>query len=56
MPERENDPIASTQMFRAFVQGGEPQAPGRRRSRAMLVSVVVVVLVAAAVVGWLIAR
>jgi hypothetical protein len=57
MPERDSDPIASTQMFRAFVQGGDQeQAPARRRLGPILVSVVLAVAVAAAVVVWLIVR
>jgi hypothetical protein len=55
MPERDEDPIASTQMFRAFVQRGEPEPTTRRRPTAILVIVAVAVVVAAAVVIWLLA-
>jgi flagellar basal body-associated protein FliL len=46
MPEEKQDP-ANTQMFRAFVERGEP-APSRGR---LLPVLIVVVLVVAAVVG-----
>jgi hypothetical protein len=57
MPERDNDPIANTQMFRAFVQRGESE-PATRRSRlpvTIMVIVAVLVLVAL-VVAVLLAR
>lgn len=56
MPERDNDPIANTQMFRAFVQRNEePQTP-TRRSPLPIITAVVAVLVIAAVVAWLLVR
>jgi hypothetical protein len=57
MPERDDDPIASTQMFRAFVQRGEPEPAGRRsRTATIAVSLTVAAVVAAAVVVWLLVR
>ncbi|MEU1123322.1 hypothetical protein ABZ371_07000 [Streptomyces sp. NPDC005899] len=57
-PEGTHDPAGSTQMFRAFVDEGEPQ--GRRRpaeaasrSRTGVIVGVVAVLVVLAAVAWL---
>jgi hypothetical protein len=55
MPERDDDPIANTQMFRAFANSGDAQ-PARRRPGAVLPVAAVLVLVAVAVVVWLLAR
>jgi hypothetical protein len=57
MPERDDDPIASTQMFRAFLNGGDAQPSSRLRARvvALLLTVAVAAAVAVAV-AWLIAR
>ena len=54
MSESDSDPIASTQMFRAFVQGAETEPAGRSRSRLVLFAVILAVVVAALAVGaWL---
>ncbi|OEJ26141.1 hypothetical protein AR457_18310 [Streptomyces agglomeratus] len=58
-PEGQHDPAGSTQMFRAFVDDGEPQrqqpaaatAPGGPRT-GLIVGVVAVVVILAAV-AWL---
>jgi hypothetical protein len=51
MPERDTDPIANTQMFRAFVQSGEAETPSRSRGRLlMIVAAAVVVAAVVAVV------
>jgi hypothetical protein len=57
MPERDNDPIANTQMFRAFVQRGEEAEPAaaKRAPVTLIVTIVAVVVIAAAVVVWLLA-
>ncbi|SFY38523.1 hypothetical protein [Streptomyces atratus] len=56
-PEGNHDPAGSTQMFRAFVDEGEPQ---RRQQPAAssgpkvgVIAAVVVVVVALAAVAWL---
>lgn len=54
MPERDNDPIANTQMFRAFVQRGEAEVPSRRRGR--LLAIAAAAVVAAAVLAVVIVR
>ena len=60
MPERERDrdPIASTQVFRAFVQRGDVEPAGGRRSRVvgLAVTLAVLALVVVVFVVWLIAR
>jgi hypothetical protein len=58
MPERDDDPIASTQMFRAFVQRGEPEPePITRRVRPATIAVTLtLVAVAIALSIWLIVR
>ena len=59
MPEPDSDPIASTQMFRAFVQGGEAETDGTRsrlRSPVVMVSLILALAAVAAVVVWLIVR
>jgi hypothetical protein len=56
MPQRDDDPIASTQLFRAFVTGGDAEPASRRRSRAIALAAVVAVVVMAAVIVVLIAR
>jgi hypothetical protein len=50
MPEDENDPIASTQMFRKFVAQPEPGAATKRRNTQLLVGLVVLAVVLAGVV------
>lgn len=57
MPERDEDPIASTQMFRAFVQRGEPEPPpaARRIPPAAIAAIAAVLVVAVALVIWLVA-
>jgi hypothetical protein len=56
MPEPDSDPIASTQMFRAFVQGAETE-PVSRRPRLLTVALAVaLVAVVAVVVVWLLVR
>jgi hypothetical protein len=56
MSERDSDPIANTQMFRAFVERGEAEAPGRRRPSVVTISLIVLaVVVVAGLVAWLIA-
>ncbi|MEN3361278.1 MAG: hypothetical protein V7637_5260 [Mycobacteriales bacterium] len=56
MPERDNDPIANTQMFRAFVQRGEEPEPATKRAPvALIITIAAVVVVVAAVVIWLLA-
>lgn len=55
MPERDDDPIASTQMFRAFVHRDEARPAGRVRSPVLILGVVLAI-VAAAIVVWLIVR
>ncbi|MFD8967751.1 hypothetical protein ACFV0C_22605 [Streptomyces sp. NPDC059568] len=56
-PEGTPDPAGSTQMFRAFVDDGEPQRrqPPQQQSgpKAGLIIGVVAVVVVLAVVGWL---
>jgi len=55
MPERDNDPIASTQVFRAFVQRGAAQSSGRRRSWVVPLALALAATVAIVVlVTWLI--
>jgi hypothetical protein len=49
MPEEKQDP-ASTQMFRAFVDRGEPQSGRRGMVPAMLLLVVAVVIAIVAVI------
>jgi hypothetical protein len=57
MPERDDDPIASTQMFRAFVQRGEAEpAASRRVSPATIALTLTLVAVAIALSIWLLAR
>ena len=57
MPERDNDPIANTQMFRAFVaRNEEPQAPARRSMMPIVAAVAIVLIIVVAVVVFLIAR
>ncbi|MDX3854108.1 hypothetical protein [Streptomyces sp. AK02-01A] len=55
-PEGNPDPAGSTQMFRAFVDDGEPerrQAPQQSGPKAGLIVGVVAVVVILAVVAWL---
>ncbi|WP_066946397.1 hypothetical protein [Streptomyces lushanensis] len=56
-PEGTPDPAGSTQMFRAFVDDGEPQRrqPPQQQGgpKAGLIIGVVAVVVVLAVVGWL---
>ncbi|MFE4336969.1 hypothetical protein ACFRQM_48940 [Streptomyces sp. NPDC056831] len=60
-PEGNNDPAGSTQMFRAFVDEGEPQrrqqqpAASSGPKTGVIVAVVAVIVVLAAV-GWLALR
>ncbi len=56
MPERDHDPIASTQLFRAFVQRDHSEPATRRRARLLVFTAILAVLVLGAVVGWLVAR
>lgn len=51
MPEREDDPIASTQMFRAFVQGGDADHPNRLRPG--VITLILAVAVGVGVIAWL---
>jgi hypothetical protein len=53
MPERDNDPIASTQMFRAFVQRDDAHPAGRLRPGPILLALVLVAAVAV-LLTWLI--
>ncbi|MFC8227678.1 hypothetical protein [Streptomyces sp. NPDC057287] len=57
-PEGSHDPAGSTQMFRAFVDDGEPQrrqqpAPASSGSRTGVIAVVVAVVVVLGAVAWL---
>ncbi|WP_330174922.1 hypothetical protein OG875_16060 [Streptomyces sp. NBC_01498] len=55
-PEGNPDPAGSTQMFRAFVDDGEPQrrqAPQRSGSKNGLIIGVVAVIVILGAVAWL---
>jgi len=55
MPDQDRDPVASTQMFRAFVEQGEARRPSRRRDAPVgLVAAVVVGLLLVAALGWLV--
>jgi hypothetical protein len=56
MPERDNDPIANTQMFRAFVQRGEAEAPSAGRNRGRLLAIAAVAVVLAAVLAVVIVK
>jgi hypothetical protein len=49
----ENDPIASTQMFRRFAAQPEPDAPSRRRTAQFLIGALVLAVVLAGVLIWL---
>lgn len=55
-PEGQQDPAGSTQMFRAFVEEGEPQqqaaAPSGSRT-GLIVGVAIAALAVVAVVAWL---
>lgn len=53
MPDKEFDPIASTQMFRRFVAGSDPAAAPRRGNPRLVVTLVVLAVVLAGVVVWL---
>ena len=54
MPDRKEDPIASTQMFRAFVEDGSGEAGGATRYRVVLVTIaLVVVLAVVGIAAWL---
>jgi hypothetical protein len=56
-PEGNHDPAGSTQMFRAFVDEGEPQRRQQPAAssgpRAGVIAAVVVVIVALGAVAWL---
>ena len=52
MSQRDEDPIANTQMFRAFVERGEPEPPVDKKSRGLLLAVIIIALILAAVVVW----
>lgn len=56
-PEGNHDPAGSTQMFRAFVDEGEPQRRQQPAAssgpKAGVIAAVVVVVVALAAVAWL---
>ncbi|MET9661344.1 hypothetical protein [Streptomyces sp. NPDC006510] len=56
-PEGNHDPAGSTQMFRAFVDEGEPQRRQQPAAssgpRVGVIAAVVVVVVALAAVAWL---
>jgi hypothetical protein len=55
MPESDKDPIANTQMFRAFVaRNEEPAAPARRSPLPLILAAVAVLIVAAVVVVLLV--
>ncbi len=54
MPEREDEPAASTQMFRAFVERGEPEPPPNRT--VLRVSFLLAALAVVAVGVWLLVR
>jgi hypothetical protein len=59
MPERDHDPIASTQLFRAFVQrdhADHAEPAGRRRVRTLVLTVILAVVVLGVIVGVLLAR
>jgi hypothetical protein len=54
MTRRDDDPIASTQLFRAFVNsGGRETVDGRRRRIVRLLTASAVIAVAATVLLWL---
>lgn len=55
MADDELDPIASTQMFRAFAERAEERAPTRKAVGLMVGGLLVLVLVVA-VGGWLLVR
>jgi hypothetical protein len=55
MSERDHDPIASTQMFRAFVHRDDAAPAGRLRPPVMILALIAALAVAA-VVAWLIVR
>jgi hypothetical protein len=56
MSEPDSDPIASTQMFRAFVQGGEAEPVSRRPRLGTVAAALVVAAIVAVVVVWLLVR
>jgi len=49
----EDDPIASTQMFRRFAAEPEPNAPSSRRTAQLLIGALVLAVVLAGVLIWL---
>lgn len=55
MSERDDDPIASTQMFRAFAHRDEARPAGPLRPPAIMLSVMLAVAIVA-LVTWLIVR
>jgi len=52
MSDRDNDPIASTQMFRAFAHRQDAQPASRRRP--VTVALLALAVVAVVAVAWLI--
>jgi hypothetical protein len=56
MSERDDRPIANTQMFRAFVERGEPETPAKRGYRGLLLGVIAAVAVVAIIVVVLLVR
>jgi hypothetical protein len=55
MADDELDPIASTQMFRAFVERDE-ERPSVRKGVILMVGGLVVLVIVLAVSGWLLVR
>jgi hypothetical protein len=56
MSQRDERPIANTQMFRAFVERGEPDVPAKRSNRGLLLGVIAAVAVVAIIVVVLLVR
>ncbi|MEU6739296.1 hypothetical protein [Streptosporangium sandarakinum] len=53
MSDPQIDPAGSTQQFRAFAQGAEPEAAPQKKSPAVPIAIAVAVLVIIAVVAYL---
>ncbi|MEU9835682.1 hypothetical protein AB0D67_29455 [Streptosporangium sp. NPDC048047] len=53
MSDPQIDPAGSTQQFRAFAQGAEPEAAPQKKSPVVPIAIAVVVLAVIAVVAYL---
>lgn len=54
MPDDELDPAANTQMFQAFVDRAEPEAPASRWMRVALVGAALAGLLIVLALAWLV--